>query len=66
MDYKALLIKYLAHVADVNGDTLTYNVKREADEAKYKDKLLPYFTHEEEAELDRCEKDAFELYPDIN
>jgi len=66
MDHKTLLVKYLAHIADVNGDTLTYNVKKEADKVKHKSKLLPYFTAEEEAELNRCERDAFQNYPDIN
>lgn len=66
MDYKNLLIKYLAHVADVNGDTLTYNVKRESEQHKFKEKLLPFFSAEEERELDNCEKIAFETYKDIH
>lgn len=66
MNYKDLLVKYLAHVADVNGDTLTYNVKREADKEKFKEKQLPFFSTAEEQELDRCEKIAFDTYKDIH
>jgi hypothetical protein len=66
MDYKKLLVKYLAHVADVNGDTLTYNVKRETEQHKFKEKLLPFFSTEEEEELDKCEKEAFETFKDIH
>lgn len=66
MNYKDLLVKYLAHIADVNGDTLTYNVKREADQHKFGSKSLPFFSAEEESELDKCEKQAFEIYKDIH
>lgn len=65
MDYKKLLIKYLAHVADVNGDTLTYNVKLE-DHPLYNAKSIPFFSVEEERELDLLEKEAYKMYKDIH
>jgi hypothetical protein len=41
-------------------------VKREADKHKFGLKNLPFFSAEEEQELDKCEKQAFEIYKDIH
>jgi hypothetical protein len=69
MDYKNLLIKYLAHVHKVNGDDyiLLVNVSSNMTEdidPKTK-KKVPIFSHEEAAELERIEASALDLFPGI-
>jgi hypothetical protein len=61
MDYKKLLMKYLALVIDANGDSFTYMARTEP----HLKRELPVFSEKEAEELGKLEIEARETFKGI-